>query len=264
MKTSVLKPGYLVSLKTSLRGNVRYSRNDTEPEHSTEDGKLRSAWETEKEIQDPAEFERGTNARTEARAAVARECAYSPNFGFLCPIANDGALSDAIDEARRIATAFNSTARLTRLQVSIITGRIADNDVEAAKAIGAEVRELLDAMRAGIAAADPATIREAANKARALGSMLSADVAGQVSAAITEARTAAREIVKRVEKAGETAAAVVAECSTARIDGARFAFLDMEEGEAQPETPGARGIDLETAPVVVSAAAAQTPSLELF
>ena len=268
MKSTILKPGLLVSLKTSLRGNVRYSRTDTEPEHATADGKVRAAWNTEKEIADPAELERGTTARTEARAAVARECAYSPNFGFLCPSAKEEALASAIEDARRIAAEFNAGARMTRLQVSIITGRIADNDVEAARAIGAEIRELLDAMREGIRAADPEKIREAATKAKNLGSMLSADVAGQVSAAIVEARAAAKEITKRVAKAGETAAQVVSECSTARIDGARFAFLDLEEpdgAELDPEAPPARGIDLEPAPAAEAyAAPVSAPALELF
>lgn len=79
-------------------------------------------------------------------------------------------------------------------------------------------------------------------------------------AAILEARTAARLIARRVQKAGESAAQVVAECSTQRIESARFAFLDLDEprSDVQPEAPGGRGVDLDPAPAR-SAAAPQLP-----
>lgn len=273
MKTSVLKPGFLVSLKTSLRGNVTYRRQDIESEYTTDAGAIRAKWETEKEIADPNEFKAGTEARSEARAAVAKVCAYSPNFGFLCPLEKENELDAAIEIARGIAREFNATANLSQLVVSVITGRIAQDDAEAARAIGNEIRELLDAMRAGIAAADPGAIREAANKARNLGSMLSADVAGQVSAAIVQAREAARAITRRVEKAGERAADVVAELQTNRISAARFAFLDIDGAEAEREmesiAPAGRGIDLapeeENRPAVFADAGPTTArTLELF
>lgn len=94
--------------------------------------------------------------------------------------------------------------------------------------------------------------------------MLSADVAGQVSAAIMQAREAARAIVRRVEKAGERAADVVAELQIGKIDAARFAFLDVDaiEAEIQNEAPAARGIDLDAAPVTTAAAPATTLALE--
>ena len=225
-------------------------------------------WETAREIPDPAEFERAIVARSAARGLIVKECC-SSSFGLLCPMANEGALFDAIEGARRIADEFNSGAALSRIGVYALVGRVASDDLEAARAIGAEVRELLEAMRAGIAAADPEAIRAAAAKAKAIGGMLSADVAGQVSAAIKEARSAAREIVRRVEKAGETAAAVVAECNTGAIDAARFAFLDLDDGgdrDVSSVTVGGRGIDLEAAPVEVYAApdAGAPRSLELF
>lgn len=258
MKTSVIKPGYLVSLKTSLRGGVNYKRVDLEQDHTTEDGARLARWETAREIPDPAEFEAATIARGASRLAITRVCCATA-FGLLCPSIKEGELFDAIAEARAIADKHNAGARLTHIDVYTLVGRVAQDDAEAARAIGAEVRELLDAMRAGIADADPGAIREAANKAKNLGAMLSADVAGQVTAAIVEARAAAREITKRVEKAGETAAAVVAELQTARIDGARFTFLDLdtEAAEVDAIAPTARGLDMEpAAPGTIQAAPA--------
>lgn len=244
MKTQVLKPGLLVALHTTVKGGVSYRRIEVEAEHRDEAGALVAKWETERTVPDPEEYERGIIARGAARSAIARVCCAS-SFGLLCPIANEADLQAGIEAARKIAEDFNATATGSRLEVFCIAGRIAVDDVEAARAIAAEVRELIESMREGIKAADPEAIREAANKARNLGAMLTPEVAGQVSAAIIEARTAARAIVKRVSKAGERAADVVRELSTRALDSARFAFLDLDEGASTgSEAPAARGLDL--------------------
>ncbi len=44
MQTSTLRPGLLVSLKTSVTGNVVYRRKDIEPDHRTKDGVQRARW----------------------------------------------------------------------------------------------------------------------------------------------------------------------------------------------------------------------------
>lgn len=262
MKASVLKPGLLVSLKTSLRGGVSYKRVDLEADHRTESGERRAEWQTSRVISDADEFDRATIARSAARSAIAGVCC-SSSFGLLCPSDREADLAGAIETARATAAAHNETATRTQVDIFVLVGRVAQDDVEAARAIGAEVRELLDAMRAGILAADPDAIRDAASKARALGGMLSADVAGQVSAAILEARSAARELVKRVGKAGEIAADVVKDCSVQRIEAARFAFLDLEAGTAAPVAPSARGLDLAPAEPARSAGAPAALALEL-
>lgn len=256
MKASVLKPGFLVSLKTSLRGGVNYRRVDIEADHADENGTRVAKWETTREINNPEEFEAGNLARRQARSTVTAVCC-SSSFGLLCPTSKEPELMIAIAQARAIADKHNEQAGDTRVDVFVLIGRIAQDDAEAARALGAEVRELLDDMEAGIKAADPEKIREAANKARDLGGMLSQDVAGKVSAAITEARNAARAIVRRVQKAGETAASVVAECNVSQLTAARFAFLDLEEAKpTESEAPAARGIDLEAAPVAQQTAPA--------
>lgn len=244
MKTSTIKPGLLVSLKTTIRGGVNYKRITIEADHATDEGSRRARWETQRDIPDPIEHEAATVARGKARSLVTAVCCMS-SFGLLCPSERESDLDDAIKAARAIVDQHNEGAALTRVDVFVLAGRVAQDDAEAARAIGAEVRELLEAMRAGIAVADPVAIREAANKARAIGAMLSDDVSGKVGEAIAEARLAAREIVRRVEKAGQDSAGVVALCSVEKIEAARFAFLDLDQGEAQSETPAAAALDLE-------------------
>jgi len=272
METSVLKPGLLVSLKTSINGGADYQRTEIERDHTTADGAREARWETRRIILDPAEYEAAIVARSKARGAVLSACR-NTGFGLLCPTAEADNLQTAIDVARGIAEEFNATAKRTTVSIYVITGRIAADDAEAARAISSEVRELLNDMEAGIKRADPEAIREAANKARVLGGMLTEGASIKVNAAVDEARKAASLIIKRVEKAGELAEKVVVALSTASISAARFAFLDIDMPQAAPvvtEQPATREVDLPecaaqadtsldfTAPVAVSG-----PELEL-
>jgi hypothetical protein len=260
MKISTIRPGLLVSLKTSVRGGVTYARRDLAADGAiAPEGAALSRWETTKVVIDPAETERAGKARGKARSLIAAVCSAS-GFGLLCPEARASDLTRAIDEARRTVDDFNATAEHTTLGVYVLTGRIAASDEEAARAIGSEVRDLIDAMREGIAAADVDAIREAANKARALGAMLTDEVSGKVGKAIEQARAAAREITRRVEKSGEQAARVVADLRTDELDRARFAFLDLDAPAATAETPAPVAAALDFAPAETPAAVPVAPA----
>ncbi len=243
LETSTLKPGLLVSLKSSVQGNVSYRKRDIETDHITEDGKLEARWETERTIVDPGEHEAAVKVRSKARALVTGVCVASA-FGLLCPESGAGNLEAAIAEARRLTDAFNESARLTRVSVYVIAGRVAANDVEATKAINSEVRDLLEDMKEGIANLDVGVIRAAANKARAIGAMLAPDASERVRVAIDAARTVARKIVS----AGETAAQEVDHQAIQSIMAARTAFLDLDEPTIGADATevlaeGARAVD---------------------
>jgi hypothetical protein len=259
MRVSTIRPGLLVSLKTSVRGGVTYTRRDlatetaagaVETEAAAAARAVVSTWETTRTIVDAEEHRRAIETRGRVRSVISRECIGS-SFGLLCPQARETELQGAITEAQRIAAEFNATARHCRIDVYTLTGRVASDDVQAARAIGAEVRELVASMQAGIMAADPGAIREAANKARELAGMLAPEVAGNVSEAIEAARKAAREIVRRVEKDGERAADVVQSLRLDAFDGSRFAALDLDDGPAAAPAPvmpaESRAVDLDTA-----------------
>lgn len=238
--STTLRPGLLVSLKTSLTGNVQYSRATIEGEHITETGAARSAWETVRTVADPIEHEAGIKARGKARSVVTAVCAAS-SFGLLCPESAEDKLAEAIAEARRIAEDFNATATLSRISVFVITGRVARDDVEAVRAINSEVRQLLADMETGIRNLDVSAIREAANKTRELGAMLSPEAAAKVQTAIDTARATARAIVK----AGETAGQAIDAEAIRKIAESRTAFLDLEEGaDMKAPEAEARAIDL--------------------
>ena len=70
--TSTLRPGFLVSLKTTVRGNVHYVRKDIEASvaageiaDDAEESRI-DRWETERTISDPKEYKAARTARSKA------------------------------------------------------------------------------------------------------------------------------------------------------------------------------------------------------
>lgn len=249
LATTTIRPGFLVSLKTTVSGNVLYSKRDLEVDRPTETGERVAKWETERTILAPAEHEAAGKARGLARTAVTRLCAIS-TFGLLCPQDRQAELAAAITEARRIADEFNQTAMVSRLHVGVIVGRVAQDDAEAVRAINSEVRQLLDDMTAGIQKLDVEAVRDAASKAKSLGQMLAPGAADAVQKAIS----VARDVAKRMVKAGDQAAQAVDQATLNTIANARTAFLDLDEPVAVVTTASVEGraLDLDTAPAVAA------------
>lgn len=261
MQTTTLRPGLLVSLKTSIRGNVSYAKRTLETNHIDEEGAAKERWETERRVANPEEHERARMVRSKISSLVRGVCAYSA-FGLLCPESKAEELAAAIAEARARAEAFNASAELSQVSVYVITGRVAPDDVEAVRAISSEVRDLLASMAEGVQQLDVKAIREAADRAKQLGSMLTADAEARVKIAIDTARDAARRIVK----AGETAAREIDMGAVRKITEMRTTFLEI--GDAAPveaPTPAAgRGLDFSPDTGVRTAAPVQSSfSLEV-
>ena len=84
LNTSTLRPGLMVSLKTSIQGNVNYRTLTLEGDHITETGERKARWETERTVTDPVEHEAAIRARSLARSKIQCVCANSA-FGLLCP-----------------------------------------------------------------------------------------------------------------------------------------------------------------------------------
>ncbi len=228
--SSTLRPGFLVGLKTSVSGNVLYTKEVIENEHRIRTGALRMAWQTERTITDPEEHKKASQARMKARQIISSVCAKSA-FGLLCPKNQLPKLELAVREAERIVATFNRSARLTVVEVRVLKGEIANNDLEAIRSIKSEVRELLRDMSDGVQNLDVGKVREAANKARNIGSMLSPEAAEKIKGAIDAARSAARKITK----AGETAAQEIDRTALTAIAQARTAFLDVDNDETSAE-----------------------------
>lgn len=239
MKTALIRPGILVSLKTVVSGGISYRKADLALDEldvaQQEAGVGVKRWQTTRTIVDEAEHERASKTRSAAATAVRSQCART-SFGLLCPAGREEKLDEALTQARAMADEHNASAKHTFVQVYVLKGRIASTDEEAARAIASEVQSMLDEMNAGIDKLDPSAIRQAAARARQMSAMLADDQGAKVNAAIEAARTAAREIVKRVEKGGEMAAVVLSELDRGAIQSARMALLDFDTAPAAPDS----------------------------
>lgn len=230
MTTAVIRPGLLVSLKSTVSGGVTYERRDLDAP-TEEEGKDVAKWETTRLIEDPAEHDRATKTRSRAVKEIRGLCSHT-SFGLLCPETAEAELDAAVARAKLIAAEHNASAVHTKVEVFVLKGRIAASDAEAARAIGQEVAALIEGMNGAIDRLDPKAIKDAADKAKKMSSMLSPELASKVGDAVSTARAAARTIVRRVEKGGEAAAIVLADIQRGNIARARIAFLDLDTPEA--------------------------------
>lgn len=227
VKSSVIRPGLLVQLRTSIDGYIEYQRQDLTPDAPAPEDSEVTTWTTTKIVNAKDEYELAVKTRTQAQQAV-RRCCFTTDFGLVCPPEAEGMLTEGIAAARRIVEAFNAKAQHGTISVNALCGRVASNDAEAARAITSQIAALCAQMDRGISALDPEAIRKAATRARELSSMLDDSVKGRVDEAVKQARDAARAITKRITKDGETAAVVLADIQRGLIDSARVAFLDFE------------------------------------
>jgi len=230
-----LRPGLLVSLSVRSRGGRHYEKVELEDTTNTETGEERSRWETTRMIADPAEYAKATRVRGKAGNMIRRVCVPSA-FGLLCLEDNEPQLRAAIEQARTEIDDFNATATLTYIDLYVITGRIAQDDVEATRAISAELNSMLDAMEQGLVKLEVDNVRKVAGQVSKIGQMLSVDAQRQVDDVVLAVRASCAKITK----AGETAAQELDAEVMAALDKARTTFLDFGErvDVAAPVEPG--------------------------
>jgi hypothetical protein len=243
LQLTTIRPGRMVVLRTGITGNVKYSKTIIEPDTEAEDGSQKGKWETERVIQNAAELKEATSIRSRMRGTIAGLCAQT-SFGLLCPEDKAEQLDARVKEARAMADAFNEKATTTRISIYVIAGKVAADDVEAVRAINSEVRGLLETMETGLKNLDPKAVRDAADRARSLGSMLSPEMGERVKEALAVARKAATDL----KKAAEQGAAEIDLASIQKIMAARTSFLDLDE-TTEVAAPIHEGRMLDLAPV---------------
>ena len=244
---SVIRPGLLVVVKSTVVGGVSYQRIDLETGEPPVPGADVSRWETIRTIEDQEEYHRAGKTRCDARALIRKVCS-DTTFGLVCPMESEAALDDVIARARKMVDQHNATAKHTQVTIYALKGRVASDDAEAARAISQEMARLIAAMEAGIAAFDPDAIRKAASDAREMSVMLGDEAKEKAEAAIDQARKAARLIVRRLAQEGVDRVDVMKEIQRGQIESARISFLDMDapgESEALPAVAQQRFADLD-------------------
>lgn len=243
---TTLRPGFLVSMKTTVPGGVHYIRRDLEgaPAASEIAGdeaeRVTDKWETERTIEDPKEYKAARTARSKACGAVRSVCSQSA-FGLLCPEVDADKLDKAVEEAQRIVAEFNEGSSRTTIAFFILKGRVMPDDVAAIQAISSEVRELMSEMVNGVENGNATAIREAASRVKGIGEMLSADAQAKVDRAVKTARDAATKIKKQQDAKGTVE---VDRSVVNRLTELRASFLDLSDA-TEVDAPKAAGRTLD-------------------
>jgi len=254
---STLKPGLLVHIATSVKGNVSYDKS--EEKLISNEGAEVTEWTTERTIKDAAEQKAATEVRSKARNLVLAVCV-ATEHGLLCPTDKRAELDAAFDEARALVREFNATASVTSLKFNALAGYIAPDDLTAVRAINGEVRDLISEMQAGIDGLDVERVRDAAARAKKIGNML----APEMQARIDDAVKAVRGMAKKMTEAGEQAATAVDAVVLNTLSAARTAFLDLDDAAPLGDAADTAGRALDLAPCETEAPApAKVPELEL-
>jgi hypothetical protein len=250
MPTVTLKPGLLVSIRTRHQGGVKYDRVDLTADASVVSDKAEvSRWETTKIVDDVEEFDRASKVAGKCGSLIRAICAYS-EFGYLCRADREAELDEAIADARRRAEDFNASAKTTRVSVFALKGRIAESDAEAAKAVGADLLALIEGMQTGVQTMNVKDIRDAANKARKLVTMVDEATAKRVKDAVDQARDIATELRKKLDNGASGVAEAteyVQAVDLTALASARAVFLDLEEpvGRVVAAVPMGSEIDID-------------------
>ena len=255
---STLRPGLLVHVSTSIKGNVSYEKS--EETVTSARGVEISEWETTRYVKDPKEQKLATEIRSKARNLVVSVCA-ATEHGLLCPEDKRADLEEAYVKARQLCAEFNATAKTTRLKFNALAGIIEPNDRKAVRAINGEVRELLAEIQAGVDGLDVERIRDAAKRVKKIGNMLAPEMQERINGAVSDIRSMA----KKMQEAGEQAATQVDAAVINKLAAARTSFLDIDDGAEVTDAPltSSRAVDLAPEHTGQAAPAATAPKVEL-
>ena len=227
MSEVIIKPGLLVSLSSTVTGNVHYYKQTLEFPHLTETGEQRSRHETTKIVVDPDEHDRAGKVRDKCRSLILSVCSTMGPSWLLCPEDRKDELIEKIAEAREWAADFNRTAVYTRVEFTVFWGVVAQDDARAAEAVARTVAQLMADMQVGLAELDVKKVRALCDKGIQMGQVLSEDSRTTTQIAIR----AAREACKRIVKAGEDVAIEIDRNAIRVVEMARTSFLEIGDDD---------------------------------
>lgn len=222
-----IKPGYLVSVKTTLRGGVKYEREDIRNEHK-KDGSKEEEWRTVKTVTNEEEFKAAEKQRAKIAALVSSRCKLTP-FGLICQEEDIEELYMAKELAELMVDEWNTSAKHTIMTLNVLPVCISTDDERVARDIAKQMRDLAKQMKDAVRAGDVEAIREAAKTAATMKEMFGEEEKARVSLAIKAARDAAKIITKQVIKNKEKIEAVLPTLKLGPISKMRFVFADIPE-----------------------------------
>jgi colicin import membrane protein len=204
--TIILKPGYLISLKSHVAGGALYERQELSVEEQSTGAQRVRRWTTTQTIFDPDEWKEAKQVRGRVVSYIWNRTVYT-EYGLMCPEDHLAALDEAIAKAREEVAAFNAKAKHTHVKLHVLRSRLLLE--QASPLLAEETGEVLDELEAKMVAmgdkpaAEPGRAeavketRRAVDKMSGLATLLQpGSLAERIAAKIKQAREAANQASK--------------------------------------------------------------------
>lgn len=239
-----VRPGLLVSMRTSIKGGVSYRREDLVDEIEGEG--TRTEWKTEKKVENADEYTRARRLRARVVTLIGGACVKTA-FTYICPLENEALLDERIAEAQAACDAFNEEAVHSQVTFDLMRGRYMEDTKETVQAVRREIHELLEELNSALKAGEVQSIRDVAARATQMGRLLEegTEARSALERAVKESRRVAGQLVKRIKEGADAVAEVLAGANVSLIATARHTFDEDETGEIVDDAPGMPAVALE-------------------
>jgi len=233
-KIEDLKNCFLVVFKCGVHGGLSYRHSDgkTERQGKRED----SEWKTQKTVNDKEERNKGVSLAGRVKRAVER-LGRANELGTIVPVDREAELEEMIEKCKRDVREFNATSTYTNLRFRALKFAISGENEVALGDMLSELRELLDALRDAVKAADVKGIRDVAKQLKGFDAVLPEDAADYLQRAVADAKKQAGLARKSLEERGMQLEDVQREMNASTVDFARFAVMQPGEELEDVESP---------------------------
>ena len=240
-----IEPCYLLVVRCSPRGGLRYERSAVEVAYTPE-GEEVSEWDTTRTVADADERREASRLAGDIKRRLERLGRHT-EFGVLIRLDRRDEVRETLDQARFEAEEFNKRSTHTWVGLRVVQAQVRGENEDVLRGLVDDLRGNLRRLGDAVSSADVKSIRDIARRLRGYDELLPNVQASALQTAIESARQQATEARRLLEEEGEKLASVQARMDSSPIDVARFALLDppTEDGteEASSRLQEATGAD---------------------
>jgi len=233
LETKDLKACYLIGYKVSVHGGIHYEHSGEEK--STNGTAEFASWQTDKEVNDAAEYKRAQALRNKAKRYL-NKLGVSNELGVVVPVENLQQIKDTYRSLSVEVDRFNVEAIFSSIRFRVLRFKIEGENEVALQDMLADMRSNLVDLKAAVKKADVKGIRDVIQRMKGMEMVLPDSAADFVQRAVDDARAQATEMRKALEERKEDLEVVQRRISTSSVDFARFALME----------PGSDLLDVDT------------------
>jgi len=204
-----LRPCLLLAATVSRHGGQSYTRAN-EKRTEREDGSVKTDWETTKILSDEIEFGEAMKLQNKCKRELTKLGRHMP-VGVIAAADKRDEIQAFRDEWRAAFTEFNSTARFSKVEFSMMIFEIGGENVQALEEVLEQLREGLGDLEKVFASDSPTSMRDVVRRMAGFSELLPERVATTLELAVKAAQKRASEISRADIKTTRIQAKIAAE-----------------------------------------------------